>query len=832
MPCFLKNYLCTYSYTTLILTRYLFFIVLCCSSIGFQLFGQHGKPFVSNYPPLSYSSNVYPSSPQNWSVVKDVSGKIIVANNSGLLVYDGVEWKMIQGTENKLIGNLAKDDHGKIYVGGNEEIGYIKVNDKGQYVYTSLKDKLNEHDRDFGHIKDVVVFKGEVYFVSASHLFRYSNGIFKSWKPEDKFEKLVNSSAGVFVSEKNKWCQIDGDSLHTIATLNSRAEGLPKLRGIFRGPSDTLLVVTRSQGLFHLCDEKLVPLSTKMENMTVWAACELPEDKIAIGTSSKGLFVLDSKGTVLNVFDESTGLTGNRVHFTLYSPSEFWVCLEQGISKIEFQNNVSYLNKESGLKGYPRTIVGYNNRLFVGSNEGALWLDRSKSKSVSNFTPFEDELVEGYDAIRVEDKLVISSSDGLLVLNENKRYKVEGSKGKLWVDLIKSEKNKGLIYATSYSEIIPVHVKEEGKSIIHKAAILPYYAISIAETKNGNLWVAGDKISYIDYSKGLDNPLVTTFDKQNGIKDEMGFIEVKNINEKIIFGTGLGVYVFDDTKKKLIKDTMFGEEFCDGSHAAYNLTEMRNGDVWVKTGFQTGILRKQNNNTFIYDSLPIIRAPVSDVWDVYEDDDNIVWICGTEAVIRYDPKVNFNYNVPYKAFVRGVIINDKNKIFAGNYSNADGNPSVKQPTSSIPTLEYTQNNITFQYGAAYFSTDQKLDYSIKLEGKDLKWSSWRKATEINYTNLPCGKYTFKVRSRNVYGNISVEASYSFVILPPFWETWWFILLEILFGLGLVYGLVYLRLRFVRRKHIEAQKNMQLRQEALSQQMNPHFYFQRIRLSSE
>jgi hypothetical protein len=58
--------------------------------IGLQSFGQQGKPFISNYPPLSYSSNDYVSGPQNWCVEKDVSGKIFVANQIGIMVYDGV----------------------------------------------------------------------------------------------------------------------------------------------------------------------------------------------------------------------------------------------------------------------------------------------------------------------------------------------------------------------------------------------------------------------------------------------------------------------------------------------------------------------------------------------------------------------------------------------------------------------------------------------------------------------------------------------------------------------------------------------------------------------
>ncbi len=59
-----------------------------------------------------------------------------------------------------------------------------------------------------------------------------------------------------------------------------------------------------------------------------------------------------------------------------------------------------------------------------------------------------------------------------------------------------------------------------------------------------------------------------------------------------------------------------------------------------------------------------------------------------------------------------------------------------------------------------------------LEGVDRDWSAWSTESHRDFTNLGFGRYRFRVRGRNVAGQISGEASYAFTILPPWHRTWW------------------------------------------------------------
>ena len=59
-----------------------------------------------------------------------------------------------------------------------------------------------------------------------------------------------------------------------------------------------------------------------------------------------------------------------------------------------------------------------------------------------------------------------------------------------------------------------------------------------------------------------------------------------------------------------------------------------------------------------------------------------------------------------------------------------------------------------------------------LEGLDPDWSAWTRKTTGDYTNLGFGSYRFRVRAKNVHGQVSGEAVYAFAVLPPWYRTWW------------------------------------------------------------
>ncbi len=102
------------------------------------------------------------------------------------------------------------------------------------------------------------------------------------------------------------------------------------------------------------------------------------------------------------------------------------------------------------------------------------------------------------------------------------------------------------------------------------------------------------------------------------------------------------------------------------------------------------------------------------------------------------------------------------------------NENIKGNPSEL-LLNYKNNFITFEFASMDFSDPMDNNYYFILEGFDDEWQQTVAERRVaNYTNLPAGSYTFRVRGSNSDGVWSTEeASISIIISPPFWNRWWF-----------------------------------------------------------
>lgn len=87
-------------------------------------------------------------------------------------------------------------------------------------------------------------------------------------------------------------------------------------------------------------------------------------------------------------------------------------------------------------------------------------------------------------------------------------------------------------------------------------------------------------------------------------------------------------------------------------------------------------------------------------------------------------------------------------------------------------LTYEDNSIEFEYSAIDPANAGRCSYLYCLEGVDRKWSHAGARRAVSYAHLAPGEYVFRVRAEGD-GN---EASLILHIHPPFWLTWWFIVL--------------------------------------------------------
>lgn len=136
------------------------------------------------------------------------------------------------------------------------------------------------------------------------------------------------------------------------------------------------------------------------------------------------------------------------------------------------------------------------------------------------------------------------------------------------------------------------------------------------------------------------------------------------------------------------------------------------------------------------------------------------------------------------------------------------------------TLDYTQNFITIEFAALHYSSLWQNKYYYKLSGVNNDWVFADTKNFASYTNLEPGQYTFFVKT----DNDGDTTSFSIIIKPPFWKTWWFIAIIISASLLVLYGLIKMRINVIRHEAQMKQKIAETEMMALRAQMNPHFIF--------
>ena len=122
-------------------------------------------------------------------------------------------------------------------------------------------------------------------------------------------------------------------------------------------------------------------------------------------------------------------------------------------------------------------------------------------------------------------------------------------------------------------------------------------------------------------------------------------------------------------------------------------------------------------------------------------------------------------------------------------------------------LSYNDKSVLFDYYSICLTNPEVVRYKVKLEGADEDWRPVTDQTQAIYSGLSPGKYTFMVLASNSQGIWNKEpVTFSFIIKPPFYLTWWFIMISVILILVIIVSYIKIREQnLIREKLILEQK---------------------------
>ena len=346
-----------------------------------------------NRPPIhNFSLNHYNAGIQNWGIAYG-ENKVFVANNEGLLEFDGVKWRFYQLPNQTIIRSVAYFD-GKIYTGSYEEFGYWERQPTGILVYHSLSKLINAEAYETESIWGIYQWNNQIIFKSFSSLFIYTNGAIEVIEPQ-----MTLLGANVI--------------------------------------DDSFYIFGRNHGIFELngSDLQLVRPSTSLKDFKVQSMVALDKNHVLIGTALNGMFLWDKQGKISR-WDHPLNevVKQNQLNKISVNASNIFL----GTIK----NGLYVMNRTTGGYYNISTLSGLQNNTILGSlvNErGIVWLalDNGISAIPMHFNayylnPANYDIGGVYDMLNFQGETYIATNTGMYISNQQGMHFVQGSQGHIW----------------------------------------------------------------------------------------------------------------------------------------------------------------------------------------------------------------------------------------------------------------------------------------------------------------------------------------------------------------------------------------------------------------
>ena len=772
---------------------------------------QIGIPQIKNY-----SNHEYQGGTQNWEIDQDKSGVMYFANNEGMLTYNGGHWNLFPLPNKTIVRSLKIDIDGKIYVGGQDEIGYFFPNDQGVLQYHSLRELIPEADRKFADVWDISIQKKQVYFRTASKIFNYSNGIFKIYRSKGDWEfmgvanrKIIaqDNLKGLLTLENGVW---ETTSSHPDLKKNS-------ITAILYYAKDTLLVTTAKNGMYLLSGSELIKKESKDDHLynkhRIGGAIQVSENLFAFATNSSGCYIVDKKGNVVQRFGFKDGLQKDNIISLFKDKNQnLWLGLEDGIDCIAFNNAVKYIYpdefKQTG--GYAVRIL--NNKLYIGTSNGIYFSSitsdlKDISYSKNAFEEIPNTPGQIWNLNIINKKLLAAHSEGTFVVNNSTATQLFSYPGTWVFETMSHYEPASEIIAGTYNGLR--YITFENGKFIDKGdvkGIKESLRFVVFDNNNNTLWASHPYRGIYRFKLSADRKKIIKtdlFTSKDGLPSLLNNY-ISKIKDRIVVATKNGIYEFDEVKKKFSPSAFLKPIL--GTTVFRYLNEDQDGNIWFVANKKVGVVdfhRKEANDDYSIVYFPELTSKVVAGFEsIYPYNNENIFIGSNKGVIHINYLKYLRSIKPIHVTLTQVKASGKkDSIIFGGYFLRQGQIIDHQDVKQKIYLPYFQNSLHFEYSSTLFGQLDNIEFSYQLSGFDKKWSDWSSKSEKDYTNLHHGTYTFMVKARNNLGNESASVSYTFTIKPAWYQTYWIYLLYFL----ILCGIIYLLILQQERKHKKEQQ---------------------------
>ncbi len=477
---------------------------------------------------------------------------------------------------------------------------------------------------------------------------------------------------------------------------------------------------------------------------------------------------------------------------TIDEENNMWVCSSGNkLSKanLQFELIPNTIDKS-------QAILKINNQFWIGSSEGLYIVEGLNKTKVLDKNITCLKMIEG-------DILVGTYSFGILILD--KKGQIIGS-----IDGWENNPKQSVLY---------IYLKEKLLYISSLTGV-----IKMKWSKNNGLY------STSEY-QNLNNQLGPGYIYQ--ILENQGVLYFATDRQ--------GIKIL--RKDSLQHITHFDNENTHTLGSIYSMTKCDAGRIWFSssTGYigyeENGKVYNINNERFIQDPYTSLITSA----------DQKIIMARNYAIDIYDPQSG------HYLYFNDISHSTDQELYLNSFTQDDDNIYLAKPKGVLKiegfqnqktypectinqvmvnlidvgkknSFSEDQNNLEFKYSAAWMTDPERITYQYILEGLDDNWRNTRDQRAV-YPMLRPGKYVFKIKA-SVDGRFTHEQtnSFQFNVKQPFYKTWWFISLVLLFVGAAIRKWRNERKKVRLQKEDLNKKRIEAQLISLQTQLNPHFLF--------
>jgi signal transduction histidine kinase/ligand-binding sensor domain-containing protein len=627
-------------------------------------------------------------------------------------------------------------------------------------------------------------------------------------------EGLIVRTAYDFMEdpEGNMWISAYSPGSYSVNLAKKTIQELGPDQGYFGRTADVLLDEEKRLWLISEDTVRVLNLKESLMKKVVTGAVtrdnNFPSSSLIgkdgtiwIGTDKVGILMINPKGMLSDYFTLEDGIASNDVWgINEDSKGRVWLGTYQGINIYDPKKERIYLLQFPGgptVNDFRQIYRIGEDQFFVGMGRGfalvdlkvntATWYDTRKAGITTIFT--------GQKA--ADGKIWMGSGSGILVFDPstNTFTKLDKTNG-LSSDIafVVNQDKKKQIWVLTDSGVHLIDPKGETHRTLNQSkGLMTDYNSMLFESSQGEIIIGGDMgFSIFDQ----EEKTITHVSGKTGISPP-SLYDLNESKGRIHVGSENGIIVVERPEKNapdaLWRFSNFGKSsglpYNDHNQATSFVTST--GQVWWGAA---PILVVNHQDPKIDSIPPVVNIKGMNIMD--QNPDFLKPMFYQSQLAAEDTLWLSDFS---KGWTKSKLPSDTSYLTQNKIQWDSISPGFRLPIGL--KLPYNQNSFNFSFVNQGSLGRDMIVYRYILEGADLEWSqiSPKPASRIYY-NLEPGEYRFKVVTRGFNGVWSEPASFEFLILPPWWRTWWAYLLFVsVFG-GLTYAIVHVRSKWLQKEN--------------------------------